>query len=77
MRVPVLFLLLILPFSLQCVLSDADADADADADRDVKPQDVNDVLNSSEFNSSRSTFATMIDKALEKEFNETDDKTDG
>nr|XP_010323461.1 K(+) efflux antiporter 4 isoform X3 [Solanum lycopersicum] len=72
MRVPVLFLLLILPFSLQCVLSDADADAD----RDVKPQDVNDVLNSSEFNSSRSTFATMIDKALEKEFNETDDKTD-
>lgn len=71
MRVPVLFLLLILPFSLQCVLSDADAD------RDVKPQDVNDVLNSSEFNSSRSTFATMIDKALEKEFNETDDKTDG
>ncbi|XP_069142907.1 K(+) efflux antiporter 4 isoform X4 [Solanum lycopersicum] len=70
MRVPVLFLLLILPFSLQCVLSDADAD------RDVKPQDVNDVLNSSEFNSSRSTFATMIDKALEKEFNETDDKTD-
>lgn len=73
MRVPVLFLLLILPFSLQCVLSDADADAD----RDVKPQDVNDVLNSSEFNSSRSTFATMIDKALEKEFNETDDKTDG
>ncbi|TMW94092.1 hypothetical protein EJD97_010755 [Solanum chilense] len=70
MRVPVLFLLLILPFSLQCVLSDADAD------RDVKLQDVNDVLNSSEFNSSRSTFATMIDKALEKEFNETDDKTD-
>ncbi|WMV38107.1 hypothetical protein MTR67_031492 [Solanum verrucosum] len=70
MQMQVIFVLLILSFSLQCVLSDVDPDPA------VKPEDVNDVLNASEFNSSRSTFATMIDKALEKEFNETDDKTD-
>ncbi|KAL3332262.1 hypothetical protein AABB24_032717, partial [Solanum stoloniferum] len=70
MQMRVLFLLLILSFSLQRVLSDVDPDPV------VKPEDVNDDLNASEFNSSRSTFATMIDKALEKEFNETDDKTD-
>lgn len=69
MRLRVLVVLLILSFSFQCLLSDADAD--------VKPEDVNDVLNASEFNSSRSTFANMIDQALEKEFNETDDKADG
>lgn len=65
-------LLLILTFSFQCVLSDADADA--------KLEDADDVVNASEFNSSRSTevtFANMIDRALEKEFNETDDKSDG
>lgn len=64
MRMRVFFVFLILCFSLQCVLSDADA----------KLEDVNDVL---DFNSSRSTFANMIDQALEKEFNETDDKPDG
>lgn len=62
--------LLILSFSFQYVLSDADA----------KFEDADDVVNASEFNSSRSTevtFANMIDRALEKEFNETDDKSDG
>ncbi|KAK4342472.1 hypothetical protein RND71_038288 [Anisodus tanguticus] len=66
-----LFVLLILSFSFQCVLSDVDADS--------KLEDANDVVNASEFNSSRSTevsFANMIDQALEKEFNETDDKSD-
>lgn len=61
--------LLILSFSFQYVLSDADAKFD----------DADDVVNASEFNSSRSTevsFANMIDRALEKEFNETDDKSD-
>ncbi|MCD7461416.1 K(+) efflux antiporter 4, partial [Datura stramonium] len=63
---PLLFLLLILSFSFH---SDADA----------KPEDANDIVNASQFNSSRSTevsFANMIDQALEKEFNETDDKSD-
>lgn len=67
MQMRVLFVfLIILSFSLQCVLSD--------------DKDANDVVNASEFNSSRSmevSFANMIDQALEKEFNETDDKSDG
>ncbi|PHT58554.1 K(+) efflux antiporter 4 [Capsicum baccatum] len=66
MQMRVLFVfLIILSFSLQCVLSD--------------DKDANDVVNASEFNSSRSmevSFANMIDQALEKEFNETDDKSD-
>ncbi|XP_059284343.1 K(+) efflux antiporter 4-like [Lycium ferocissimum] len=63
------FVLLVLSFSFKC-----DGDEKVEEDRN----DV--VVNGSELNnSSRSTevsFANMIDQALEKEFNETDDKSD-
>ncbi|CAN4084988.1 unnamed protein product [Withania somnifera] len=64
MQMRVLLVLLILSFSLRRILSDGDSNV---------------VANASEFNSSRSmevSFANMIDRALEKEFNETDDKSD-